>query len=105
MLVIFFDPLKGFAEYILLCVLCIATIGLYGFTFSKAFFTPQFWRVFLIVEIVFSLLYYFITNTDLKMGQTDAEFLITTAVSWAISLPAYYALYLYSKSSNTFWNK
>lgn len=105
MVLILFEPSRGVAEFILLGVVCVSTIGLCGFTFGKAFFTSQFWKVALIVEIAFSLLYYFITNIDLKMDQTDAEFLMTTAVSWAISLPSYYALYLYSKQSNVVWHK
>jgi len=93
----------GIAEYINLVFLVAATIGLFGFTFLKRILFPKFWLIFLVVYVVFGFVYLFITNVDLKMGMSDGLFYGTIAFEVLISLPGYYALYVYGKNNNPIW--
>lgn len=103
MLFLFADPKVGIAEYISMLLWVVATAGFYGFVFIKPVYKPQFWLKILIAYITFSIIYYFITEIDQRMGMDDMELYITTAISWIISLPAYFALYAYSKPDNPAW--
>ncbi len=97
------DPNAGLAEYITLFLWLVATIGLFGFVFLKAIYKPKFWLYILAIYLLFSVAYYFITGVDLRMGMSDSEFYISTAIGVFLSLPGYYALYSYSKSDNPAW--
>ena len=99
----FFEPNIGIAEYIFLPLWVVATVGIYGFVFIKPVYKPQFWLKFVVVYIVFTVAYYFITEIDQRMGMGDTEFYVTNAIGWLISLPAYFALYAYGKPSNPAW--
>ena len=103
MLSLMSHPNVGIAEYIFLPLWVVATAGLFGFVFIKPIYKPTFWLKLLITYIGFSLIYYFITKIDQSMSMGDIGFYISTAVSWIISLPAYYALYAYSRPNNPAW--
>lgn len=97
------DPSAGVAEYINLVLWLIATTGLFGFVFLKPIYKPKFWLQVLIAYIVFNFAYYFITDVDFRMGMSDTEFYISVAVGWLLSLPAFYGLYAFSKSTDPVW--
>lgn len=105
MLGLFFTPGAGASEVATLAFWLVATVGLFGFAFDKPIATPRFWLVVLIVYGGFSVTYYFLTDIDLRAGLTDAQFYISNAISWAIALPAYYALYAYSRPYDPVWKK
>jgi hypothetical protein len=98
-------PGAGITEYISLVLWLIATIGLFGFVFLKPIYNPKFWLQVLIVYVVFSFAYYFITDVDLRMGMNDTEFYISIVIGWLLSLPAYYGLYAFSKPTNPTWKQ
>lgn len=97
------DPEAGIAEYIYLPLWVIATVGFFGFIFLKPIYKPGFWLKLVIAYVVFTIIYYFITKIDQRMGLDDTEFYIMSAISWLISLPAYYAIYAYSNPNNPAW--
>lgn len=103
MVSLFAVPGAGITEYINLAIWLIATAGLFGFVFVKPIHKPEFWLQILIVSLVFSVAYYFITDINLRAGMSETEFYISSAIGWLFSLPSYYALYAYSKSSNPAW--
>ena len=96
-------PESGISEYISLALWLVATIGLFGFVFLKPIYKPEFWLQALIAYITFNIVYYFITNIDLRMGMNDIEFYMSSAIGWLLSIPAYYGLYAFSKPSNPAW--
>ncbi len=100
-----FHPHAGFVEVASLVIWLVATVGLFGFTFLKPIYKPNFWLQVLIAYLIFSIAYYFITDIDLRMGMSNAEFYISAAVGWLLSIPAYYALYALSKPTNPAWKK
>lgn len=97
------NPKAGFSEYISMVIWLVATLGLFGFVFLKPIYTPTFWLLVVIAYICFNVLYYFITEIDLRMGMTDSEFYISSAIGWLLSIPAYYGLYKYSKPGSPPW--
>ncbi|MDH5766482.1 MAG: hypothetical protein OEZ38_10750 [Gammaproteobacteria bacterium] len=102
---IFTIPEAGLTEYISVLFWITGTIGLFGFVFLKRILNPGFWLNFLVVYIIFSVAYYFLTSINLSEGMTDNEYLITNIIGWIISLPGYIALYLYSRASNIPWTQ
>ncbi|PTU76076.1 hypothetical protein [Pseudomonas mangrovi] len=105
MLGLFFTPDAGASEVASLAFWLVATVGLFGFAFDKPIATPRFWLIVLIVYGGFSVTYYFLTDIDLRAGLTDAQFYISNAISWAIALPGYYALYAFSRPYDPVWKK
>jgi hypothetical protein len=91
------DPGAGMAEILLILLWVVATTGLFGFVFLKPIYKPRFWLNFLIAYIAFSVIYYFVTNIDMRQGMSDGMFYGSTIFGWLISLPGYFALYAYSK--------
>ena len=96
-------PNAGIAELLSIVFTVIATAGLFGFVFLKRVYKASFWRGFLFVYLAFSVLYYFITNIDLKVGMTDLEFYVSTVIGILVSLPAYFALYQYGNPNKAPW--
>lgn len=105
MLGLFFTPDAGASEVASLAFWLVATVGLFGFAFDKPIATPRFWLVVLIVYGVFSVTYYFLTDIDLRAGLSDTQFYISNAISWAIALPSYYALYAFSRPGDPVWKR
>lgn len=104
MLAMFFVPDAGLAEIASLVLWLVATSGLFGFAFDKRIATPRFWLYTLIVYSLFSVAYYFITDIDLRAGMSLTQFYVSSAISWLLALPAYYALYAYSRPNDPVWN-
>jgi hypothetical protein len=101
---LFAGPEAEAAEFILMPFWLIATAGLFGFVFLKAIYKPKFWFIFFVVYVAVSIIYYLITKIDLRMGMSEMEFYISTAISWLMSLPGFYALYSYGSPKNPAWS-
>lgn len=99
----FANPEVGIAEYIYLPLWVIGTAGFFGFVFIKPIYKSEFWLKLFFSYVAYTIIYYFITNIDQRMGMDDMEFYIITAISYVISIPAYYALYAYSKPNYPAW--
>lgn len=100
---LFTVPKVGISGYILWVIAFTAMVGLFGFVFLKPIYKPKFWLLVLIADIVMTVAYYFVTNVDLRMGESDTVYYTANAFGWLLSLPGYYALYAYSKSSDPAW--
>lgn len=98
-----FDPRAGVSEYINLILWLTATAGLFGFTFLKPIYKPNFWFQMLIAYLIYSVAYFFITDIDLRVGMSNIEFYATTAIGLLLSLPTYYALFAFSKPTDPAW--
>ncbi|MEM7082901.1 MAG: hypothetical protein AAF465_09210 [Pseudomonadota bacterium] len=97
------DPHSGLAEYFSIVLWLTVTVGLFGHAFVKPIMTPPFWLIALVANIAFSIAYYWISNLDLRAGMTDTEYYVTNVIAWCISLPAYFALYFYSRPDDIAW--
>ena len=95
----------GFAEYLSLILLLIASVGLFGFCFLKKFLFPRFWLVFLVIYFVYGFVYIFITKVDVRLGMSDVMFYASFVFGLVVSMPGYYALYAYGNSDNPIWSK
>ena len=98
------DPQSGISEYIMLALSVATTIGFFGFVFLKKIYKPMLWLPILVTSMTFSIIYYFITDLDLRMGMSDTIYYISNVFSWMLFLPAYYGLYAYSKPDDPAWN-
>lgn len=95
----------GVAEYVSVVLWVPATAALFGFAFVRPVANPGFWRYFLVVYLVCTFAYYFVTNIDFSAGMTATEYMISNAIGWALALPGYIALYLYSRPGDIAWRK
>ncbi|MCZ6640767.1 MAG: hypothetical protein O7F71_04280 [Gammaproteobacteria bacterium] len=95
----------GIAEIVSALLVVPAMVGLFGYAFSKKILNGKIWLVVLVVYLVWSGLYPFVTNLDLTAGGmlTDTMFWISQAVGWVIAFPSFLALYLYGRSSYPLW--
>jgi len=100
-----FEPQAGISEYINLILWLTATAGLFGFTFIKPIYKPIFWLQFSTAYLIYSFAYFFITDIDLRMGMSDIEFYTTSAVGLLLSIPTYYGLFAFSRSTDPAWKK
>jgi hypothetical protein len=90
-IVSFFDePGTGISEYISIVIWLLATISFFGFVFFQPIYKPKFWLQVLIASVIFSVLYYFITDVDLRMGLNDTEYYISDAIGWILSFSGCY---------------
>ena len=103
--VLFFEPNFGIAEIFTIILIVPATIGLFGYIFRKKILTQSFWKTFFFVYIAWSVLYIFVSKIDQQAGMSDSEFIISMTISWAISIPAYLALFFYGRVSCSIWQK
>ncbi|MEM7284520.1 MAG: hypothetical protein AAF438_23220 [Pseudomonadota bacterium] len=91
------------AEYVAMLVSIPFVIGVFGYVWSKPILSREFWTYTIIVNIAYSILFYFVTNMDIDQGMSTGEFLVGQFISWLLGIPAYIALYLYQRKSNELW--
>ncbi len=89
-----------FAEFVLLLI---ATAGLFGYVFLKRILTARFWIPFLIFYIIAGLAYEPLSSVDMRAGMSDVAYYISMAIGYLLSLPGYYALYMYGKKNEPPW--
>lgn len=100
---LFFIPDLGWAEYIGVPISILATVGLFGFTFLKRIYTPKFWFFVFIVNVLYFLIYCFMSGTDLEEDMSEKVYYISQAIGFLLYLPMYIGLYLYSKADDPAW--
>lgn len=99
----FLDPMSGAVEYVSLGLSAISVLGLFGYAFSRRYFTQSAWRTFFYVSLLFLVAYYYLTDMDLKNGLTDSEYYVSNIIGWLIVAPSLYALYAYSRPTYPLW--
>ena len=103
--VIYFDPNFGFVEILSIILVIPATIGLFGYIFRKKILNPKFWNIFFFCYIAWSILYIFVSKIDQQAGMSEIEYIISMSIGWALSIPAYLALFYYGRNTCTIWSK
>lgn len=98
-----FDPNSGWVEFFSFAIWAPAMVGFYGYVYEKPIYKPGFWLICFIANIAYSVLYYFITKMDLRIGMSDVAFYVVGVIGWILFIPAYYAVYAYSRSSDPVW--
>jgi hypothetical protein len=96
-------PGFGWAEIFSMVVSVIFTVGFFGYVFNKKIISNNFWLITLIISIIWSVLYYFVSGVDLSMGLDQQSLIIEQLIGWIISLPAYIGLFLYSRPKHPVW--
>ena len=99
-----YDQNSEIYDYISAVTLFFLSIGLYGFVFLKPIFRPQFWLILLFVEIPFELFLSLEEQLNSTSEWANLEFFIFYAIGWSVHLPAYYAVYSYSRPLFFVWN-
>ena len=102
---LFFEPGFGIVEIFSIILIVPATIGLFGYIFRKKILSPRFWNIFFFVYIAWSILYSFVSKIDQQAGMSENEYIISMIIGWAISIPAYLALFYYARASCSIWQK
>ncbi|UUY08367.1 hypothetical protein LRS11_21660 [Pseudomonas sp. J452] len=90
---------SGAAEFISLILATPSLTGFFGYVCSKKILTRKFWVINFYIQIIWIALYYFVTTADQSAGMNQQMFIISTAVMWALSIPYYIALFLYSNKN------
>ena len=81
-----------------------ATIGFFGYVFTKKIYIRQFWLANFWVQVIWGVAYYFLTDVDLRGGMDEQSFIISQIVIWVLFLPYYVALYRYGSRNNQMWH-
>ncbi|WP_144395273.1 hypothetical protein [Pleionea sediminis] len=83
-------------------------VGLYGFTFSVPIVSRKLWQItFTVLSIAFvvqslATIIYLFNNQGSPSYMRD---FLTSGITFAVSLPAYLALFKYHLSNNPIWTK
>ena len=93
------DENSGLVEIIDVPMTLIATIGLFGYVFSKRIYKQWFWICFFGVYSSYSFFSFF------KANEVNLYPLFTVIFAITLTLPAYIALLLYALPSNKLWKK
>ena len=100
---LYLTPNTGFAELISALMIVAVTIGLYGYVFSTKILNNKVWLGVLVAYVVWTGLYYLVTNLDLTAGMTSTQFWIAQAVSLVLAFPVFLGLFLYARPSYPLW--
>ena len=108
---------SGLIEIIDIPMTLIATIGLFGYVFSKRIYKQSFWICFFWILLAYSLVSPFLSEIefsppdDPELSAAENKFINTfsTILSFVLIiplfLPAYIGLLLYALPSNKLWKK
>ena len=108
---------SGLIEIIDIPMVLIATIGLFGYVFSKRIYKQSFWICFFGVYLAYSLVSPFLSEIefsppdDPELSAAENKFLNTFSMILSfvlvipLVLPAYIGLLLYALPSNKLWKK
>lgn len=96
------SPSMKIAHYLDLPISVIALVGLYGYAFRKRIVHPNFWKVWLVVIVLWDMFYNLVLSgwTHLELPDMAVFFL-----AYGILLPEYFALYMYGFRSEELWQK
>ncbi len=102
---------QGFSriwEIIDIIVLAVAITGLIAFSWGKKLLAQRFWKVFLLVFMVWNMLYQYFLPVLQKVSEVDIGRLsrpMIATIVWIPFIPLAIALYLYAFKRNELWEK
>ena len=88
------------ALYVDLPISIVALVGLYGYAFRKRIGHPNFWKVWLVVVVLWDMFYNLVLS-----GWTHLELqdMIAFLLAYGILFPEYFAIYMYGFRSGELW--
>ena len=95
-------------EIIDLILFMTSIVGLYGFSWSKKFLTPQFWKLFIISSIIWNTTYnYFIPLPDFMKELSGAEIPQATLATLSLIpyVPCLIGVYIYGFNRPALWKQ
>ena len=88
-------------------IMIIATIGLYGYVFSKNFYKQYFWLCFFVFLIIWDAMYFIVVGIppDPELTEMENKYIDLFAIilTYILMTPAYIGLLLYGLPSNKLW--
>ena len=88
-------------------IMIMATIGLYGYVFSKNFYKQYFWLCFFVFLIIWDAVYFIVVGvpSDPELTEVENKYidLFAIAFTYILMTPAYIGLLLYGLPSNKLW--
>ena len=111
------DENSGLIEIIEIPMLLIATIGLFGYVFSKRIYKQSFWICFFWIFLAYSLVSPFLSEIefsppdDPELSAAENKFINTFSMIFSFALiiplflPWFIGLLLYALPSNKLWKK
>ena len=88
------------AHYFDLPISIAALVGLYGYAFRKRIGHPNFWKVWLVVIVLWDMFYNLVLSGWTHLARVD---MIIFLLVYGILLPEYFALYMYGFRSDELW--
>ncbi len=95
----------GVAELISTFLVIPGLVGFFGYIYSKKILVRKIWILNFYVQIIWGVSYYFVTTADLSADMNQQTYLLMNGIMWMISIPYYFALYLYSSKNYHLWFK
>lgn len=104
-------PVWKLGDWADIALMIVGLIGLFSFVYKKLFFTPHFWKIIFVIEIIYiieSFLYFTPLKGTLFLPRYDSTFYSDPSSGYYIVIgilmlvPFYYAIYqlAYSKKSS-----
>ena len=88
-------------------IMIMATIGLYGYVFSKNFYKQYFWLCFFVFLIIWDAMYLIVVGMppDPELTEMENKYIDLFAIilHYILMTPAYIGLLLYGLPSNKLW--
>ena len=88
-------------------IMIMATIGLYGYVFSKNFYKQYFWLCFFVFLIIWDAMYFIVVGIppDPELTEMENKYIDLFAIilHYILMTPAYIGLLLYGMPSNKLW--
>jgi len=88
-------------------IMIMATIGLYGYVFSKNFCKQYFWLCFFVFLIIWDAMYLIVVGIppDPELTEMENKYINLFAITlhYILMIPAYIGLLLYGLPSNKLW--
>ena len=88
-------------------IMIMATIGLYGYVFSKNFYKQYFWLCFFVFLIIWDAVYFIVVGIpqDPELTEMENKYidLFAIALNYILVTPAYIGLLFYGLPSNKLW--
>ena len=88
-------------------IMIMATIGLYGYVFSKNFYKQYFWLCFFVFLIIWDAMYFIVVGIppDPELTEMENKYIDLFAIilTYILMTPAYIGLLFYGLPSNKLW--
>ena len=88
-------------------IMIMATIGLYGYVFSKNFYKQYFWLCFFVFLIIWDAVYFIVVGLppDPELTEMENKYIDLFAIilTYILMTPAYIGLLFYGLPSNKLW--